>query len=85
MVEILWKTDGTGAGLQEKEFFEFRLVDLGAYAEPRFLVREIHATWSESHQRVMWDHYEDDLCRTPDEAQHCYDTRRGAVIARGFK
>ena len=84
MVDILWKIDSRNTTLEEQEFYELRLVDLGLYEKPRFLVREIHARWLERHQQVNWDGSEDYTCHTPEGAQRCFQTRRAAIAAKGF-
>jgi hypothetical protein len=55
IVEILCKTDRPKSTAQETEFFAVRLVDLGLNVKPRFLIREIHAAWSDSEQRIEWN------------------------------
>jgi hypothetical protein len=59
MQEVLSKTDDPNVPLQEQEFYELRLDDLGFLFRPglvnslgivarnRFIVRECHAAWSE--------------------------------------
>jgi len=84
LVEILSKTDNPKANALETEFYALRLVDLGLNLRPRFLIREIHAAWSDSEQRSKWDVYCDGLCSIPEEAQQHFATRKAAIIARGF-
>jgi hypothetical protein len=84
MVEILWKTDDPHAKLQEREFFELRLVDFGLNRKPRFLIREIHAAWSDSEERIKWDGYREYVCCTPEEAQQHFAARKAAIVAKGF-
>ena len=84
MVEILWKTDDTCGPLKELGFYELRLVDLGAYEKPRFLLGEFHAYWSETHQQVIWDGCEEEMCGTPEESKRRYENRRAAIVEKGF-
>ena len=84
LVEILSKTHAPKATTRETEFYALRLVDLGLNLRPRFLIREIHAAWSDSEQRSKWDVYCDGLCSIPEEAQQHFATRKAAIIARGF-
>jgi hypothetical protein len=84
MVEILRKTDDPMSTAREKEFFALRLVDLGLNVKPRFLVREIHAVWSDSERRIEWNVHCDGLCCTPDEALQHIAARRAAIVAKGF-
>ena len=84
MVEIFCKIDDRHGPLEKREHFDLRLVDLGTNFTPRFLIREIYVRWSDSLKRVVWDGFEDDDCRTREEAQRCYDNRKAAILAKGF-
>ena len=84
MVEILWKSDPSERKLREREFFELRFVDLGVNVKPRFVVREIHAVWSQSDQRIKWNGYQDESCWTPEEALQHFTARKVAIMAKGF-
>ena len=84
MMEIFRKTDDSKATARETEFFVLRLVDLGLKVKPRFLIREIHAAWSDSEQRTKWNVHCDGLCCTPEEAQQQFATRKAAIVVKGF-
>jgi hypothetical protein len=84
MVEILWKSDPSERKLREREFFELRCVDLGVQVKPRFVVREIHAVWSQSDQRIKWNGFQDESCSTPEEALQHFAARKVAIMAKGF-
>src|ERR1700722_9290590 len=84
MVEIFRKTPDPKITARETEFFALRLVYLGLNVKPRFLIREIHAAWSDSEQRMEWNIYCDGLCCTPEEAQQHYAARKAALFAKGF-
>jgi hypothetical protein len=84
-MEIFQKTDDPEATVRETEFFAIRLVDLGLNLKPRFLIREIHAAWSDSEQRIEWNVHCDGMCCTPEEAQQHYAARKAAIVAKGFK
>ena len=83
-VEMFCRNDARHDSLETQEYFDLRLVDLGANFTPRFLIREIHARWSDSLKRVVWDGFENDNCRIPEEAQRCYDNRKAVIHAKGF-
>ena len=84
MVEIFWKTDDLRGSPNQQELYELRLIDLGIYEKPRFIVTEFHAYWSEALQRVMWDRGQHENCGTPEEATRRYKDRRAAIIEKGF-
>ena len=84
IVEVLWKNDNPTATAREKEFVALRLVDLGLNVKPRFLIREVHAAWSDSEQRTMWNVDCDGLCCTPEEAQQQFAARKAVIVAKGF-
>ena len=52
MVEILWKSNAPHSHTQDQELVELSLVELGSMEIPRYLVREIHASWSASAQQI---------------------------------
>jgi hypothetical protein len=66
MLKVLSKTTDPNVPLQEQEYFELRLDDLGflfrphllnglgVFARRRFVVREAHAAWSEIDRDLMW-------------------------------
>jgi hypothetical protein len=84
MPEVFCETDQPNSTARETEFFVIRLVDLGLNFEPRFLIREIHAAWSDSEQRIEWNVYCESLCCTPEDAQQHYAARKAAIVANGF-
>ena len=96
MQEVLSKTTDPKVPLQEQEYFELRLDDLGAPFRPkfidslgavvhhRFLVCEAHAAWSEIDQNIMWDGSEHDEFSTLHKAELRYEERRAAVAKKGF-
>jgi hypothetical protein len=84
MVEILWKSKSPHVPIQDHEFYELRLVDLGGSAFPRFLVREIHGSWSADAQQIRWSGYQDETCRTPEDAQRRFENRKASIVDSGF-
>lgn len=84
MVEILWKSEAPHVPVQDHEFCELRLVDLGNASFPRFLVREIHGAWSAAAQQIRWNGYQDETCRTPEDAQRRFESRRASNLDSGF-
>ena len=84
MVEILWKTKAPHRPIQDHEFCELRMVDLGTAATPRFLVREIHGSWSASAQQIRWSGYQDETCRTPEDAERRFAKRKASMVKSGF-
>ena len=84
MVEILWNSDSPHTAVHDHEFYELRMVDLGNASMPRFLVREIHGSWSASAQQIQWSGYEDETCRTPEDARRRFDCRRASIVGAGF-
>ena len=85
MVEILWNTKAPHLPVQDQEFYELRLVDLGDTATPRYVVREIHGSWLASDQQIRWNGFNDETCRTPEEATHRFETRRASIVDSGFR
>ena len=84
MIGIFWKIEDRCGPLEEQEYFELRLLDSGTIAKLRFVIREVHAAWSDRARQVTLNRFEDDNCRTPEEAQQCYDNRKVAILANGF-
>lgn len=84
MVEILWKSEAPHVPVQDHEFCELRLVDLGNASFPRFLVREIHGSWSAAAQQIRWNGYQDETCRTPEDAKRRFESRRLSNVELGF-
>ena len=84
MVEIHWKSEGPHVPVHDHEFYELRLVDLGERTAPRFVVREIHGVWSSSAQQIQWQGYQDETCRTPEDAQRRFENRRASIVDAGF-
>lgn len=84
MVEILWKSEAPHIPIQDHEFYELRMVDLGSAAIPRFLVREIHGSWSASAQQIRWSGYQDETCQTPEDAKRRFESRKASIVHHGF-
>jgi hypothetical protein len=96
MQEVLSKSTDPHVPLQEQEYFELRLDDLGTPFRPqlvnslgvfvrrRFIVREAHAAWSEIDRDLMWEGYELDECSSLEEAQRRYELRRAVIEDKGF-
>jgi hypothetical protein len=84
MVEIHWKSEGPHAPVRDHEFYELRLFDFGEMVAPRFVVREIHGLWSASAQQIQWKGYQDETCRTSDEANRRLGIRRASIVDEGF-
>ena len=61
------------------------VVDLGDAVTPRYVVREIHGSWLASDQQIRWDGFNDETCRTPEEAQRRFETRRAWIVDSGFE
>jgi hypothetical protein len=84
MVEMLWKTPQTQASVEAQEVYELHLVDLDNAVTPRFLVRELHGSWTGCTQDVIWVGCEDEMFNSPGEAQRRYQARRAAIVRAGF-
>ena len=96
MKEAFSKTTDANVPLQEQEYFELRMDDLGtpfrpqpidsmgAVARHRFLVLESHSAWSEIDCNVTWDSFEHDECLTLEEAAWRYAERRATIVEKGF-
>ena len=84
MVEILWKSKAPHLPIEDQELYELRLVDLGSTVTPRFVVREIHASWSAAQQQIRWKGFNDKTCPTPEEAERLYKSRRTSIVDAGF-
>jgi len=84
MVEILWKSNAPHSHTQDQELVELSLVELGSMEIPRYLVREIHASWSSSAQQIEWNGYEDERCETPQEAERSFASRKASIVDAGF-
>jgi len=84
MTEILWKSNAPHSPQQDHELVELRLVDVSSRKTPRYLVREIHASWSAASQQIRWKGYKDQAYGTPDEAARGYSTRKASIAKGGF-
>ncbi len=84
MVEILWNSQAPHLPVQDQEFYELRVVDLGNSTTPRYVFREIHGSWLSSKQQIRWNAFKDQTCRTPDEAKRRFERRRASIGAAGF-
>jgi hypothetical protein len=84
MVEILWNSDAPHSSVDDHEIVELRMVDLGNAKKAAYLVREVHASWSASSQRIEWRGFEDETYVTPQEAQRSFTNRRKSIVEAGF-
>lgn len=84
MVEILWNSNAPHSPIQDHELVELRLVDFGKTGTHRFVVREIHASWSASAQQIQWKGYQDQTCGTQQEAQQRFRSLRKSIQDSGF-
>ena len=96
MQEVFSKTTDPTLPLEQQEFFELALVDLGTPFQPRFIdsmgvvarhrfiVREAHAAWSEIDRDIMFDDFQHDECSTIQEAERKYQARRAAIVSKGI-
>jgi len=84
MVEILWKSQAPHISTKDQDFYELRLVDLGGTACPRYVVREIRGSWSASTQQIRWNGFQDETCRTSEEARRRFESRRASIVDAGF-
>jgi hypothetical protein len=84
MVQILWKSSAPHSAAQDHDLVELRLVDLGAKTQSRYLVREIHASWSAAAQQIEWQGYNDEGFATPQEADRSFANRKKAIAGAGF-
>ncbi len=84
MVEILWKVSAPHSPVQDHELVELSLLDLSSRETPRYLVREIHASWSASAQQIEWNEFEDETHETPQEAQCSFAKRKASIVKAGF-
>jgi hypothetical protein len=96
MQEVFSKTTDPNVPLQEQEYFELRLDDLGTPFRPKFIdslgavvrhrfpVCEAQAAWSEIDRNIMWDGFEHDEYSTLHQAELRYEERRAAMVEKGF-
>lgn len=84
MTEILWKSSAPHLPAQDHELVELRMVDLGGTKQLRYLVREIHAAWSATGQRIEWKGFEDETYGTRQEAQRSFANRKASIVRAGF-
>ena len=84
MTEILWKSSAPHLAVQDHELVELRIVDLGNSKQPRYLVREIHASWSAAAQQIEWRGFEDEMYGSRREAQQQFASRKASIISAGF-
>lgn len=84
MTEILWKSRAPHLPLQDHELVELRMVDLGDKEGRRFLVREIHASWSASAQQIKWKGFQDQTYGNQQEAQCSFAKRKTILVNAGF-
>lgn len=84
MTEILWKSGVPHLPVQDHELVELRMVDLGNAERPRYLVREIHASWSAAAQQIDWKGFEDETYGSRREAQSCFASRKASIVSAGY-
>jgi hypothetical protein len=84
MTEILWKSSAPHLPVQDHELVEIRMVELDSNANPRYLVREIHASWSASDQQMKWMGFHDMTFGTRREAQQSFASREESIIKAGY-
>jgi len=84
MTEILWKSSAPHLPVQDHELVELRMIDLGGAEEHRYLVREIHASWSASAQQIEWRGFEDETYGSWQEAQQSFDSRKSSIVNAGY-
>lgn len=79
MIEILWNSNAPHSPVADHDLVELRMVDLGTTAKDRYLVREIHASWSAAAQQIRWNGYDDKTYATPQEAQQSFTNRKARL------
>lgn len=84
MTEILWKSSAPHLPVQDHELVELRMVDLGGKVESRYLVREIHASWSAATQQITWTGFKDAMYGTEQEAQQSFASRKASIVRAGY-
>jgi hypothetical protein len=84
MTEILWKSSAPHLSIQDHELVELRMIDLGNPEKPRYLVREIHASWSASAQQIEWRGFEDETYGSRQAAQRSFASRKASIIDAGY-
>ena len=84
MTEILWNTNAPHSPVRDHELVELRLVDLSNCEESRYLVREIHASWSAATQQIEWKGFEDETHLTRQQAQRSFANRKKSIASAGF-
>ena len=84
MTEILWNTNSPHSSLRDHELVELRLVDLGGTTEHRYLVREVHATWSSATQEIEWKGFKDRVYLDQEQAKHSFLSLKVSALSAGF-
>ena len=84
MTEILWKSSAPHLPVQDHELVELRMVDLGKGERPRYLVREIRASWSAAAQQIDWKGFQDETYESQPEAQRSFASRRASIVSCGY-
>jgi len=84
MTEILWKSSAPHLAVQDHELVELRMIDLGNTTNPRYVVREIHASWSAAAQQIQWKGFEDEVRLSWLEAQDLFESRKATIVKAGF-
>jgi len=84
MTEILWKSSAPHLPVQDHELVELRVVDLGSTEELRYLVREIHASWSAAAQAIEWKGFKDRTYGSQQDAERSFASRKASIVREGF-
>jgi len=84
MTEILWKSRAPQLPVQDHELVELSMVDLGKAERHRYLVREIHASWSAAAQQIDWKSFEDETYESQPEAQRSFGRRKASLVGAGY-
>ena len=84
MTEILWNTSAPHSPVRDHELVELRLIDLDGRSGHRYVVREIHASWSAAAQQIEWKGFRDRTFESQQEAESSFDVRRDSIENAGF-
>ena len=84
MTEILWKSGAPHLSVNDHELVEIRMVDLGNAKLHRYLVREIHASWSAAAQQIDCKSFRDEMYESREEAQRSFASRKASIVSTGY-
>ena len=84
MQELLARNDSRRAPLNEQEFYELRLDEIGVGVRARFSVGQAHVSWSEGDGQIMWDDFQNDEFDRLEDARKRYESRRATLVQKGF-